>query len=374
MFFKESETLANKHPDLRSLIEKIDKKLSESDASGVARIGDYAAFFGESSNRISGIFDGYVTENTLRRIHIVECQSCQTLSSAATYKVRLAEEESFDCSNCGQDLTTQLPKQFHVHVLTDDAARQTSRMGPQSQNSISHIVLLIHGIRTTGVWQDMVALELEATSGVRAIPLGFDYFDLVSFWFPFWTRSIPVKRLIGEIRHAKAMYPQAEFSVIAHSFGTYSIFRILKDEPDLRFKRIVLCGSIVASDAPWALLQPRVQKEIVNDCGIRDVLPVTARAFSWFYGATGTFGFRKTGIRDRFHDVDHSGFFTEEFVRRFWVPLILKDQFILSPQTGKRKSPSWLLGFMSSTLFKILFWAFVGLIAWIIWKLIAWLT
>jgi pimeloyl-ACP methyl ester carboxylesterase len=373
MFFNESEALASQHPELRELIGKIDGQLSQFDATAIARVGDFSTFLGESINRVSGIFERYVMEGVLQKVDMVECVKCQTLSPAGSYRSNLAAEDLFACSACGDDLTSQSPKQFYVYKLTATAARHAARMRPRSQSEIKHVVLLIHGIRTTAVWQEMVAHELEATPGVKVEPLGFEYFDAISFWFPFWTRSKPVRKLLGKIRLAKSLYPQAEFSVIAHSFGTYSVFRILNEQPDLHFKRIILCGSIVSHDAPWASLKPRVRDEIINDCGTRDAWPVAARAFSWFYGATGTFGFKSPGIRDRFHDIDHGGFFSEEFVRRYWVPYITKGQYVPSPVTTTRAATPWLLSFGSSGLFRFLFWTGVLLVLLATWKLAAWL-
>jgi hypothetical protein len=40
------------------------------------------------------------------------------------------------------------------------------------------------------------------------------------------------------------------------------------------------------------------------------------------YGTSGTGGFQVPGVKDRFHDVTHSGYFSSEFVRRYWVPFI----------------------------------------------------
>ena len=47
--------------------------------------------------------------------------------------------------------------------------------------------------------------------------------------FPIWTREAPVKKLLWRIRFARDKLPTAKLSVIAHSFGTYAIGKILKD-------------------------------------------------------------------------------------------------------------------------------------------------
>ncbi len=369
MFFKESESLAVKHAELKDLIEKIDGHLSQFDASAIARVADFATFSGEHINRISGLFDAYVSEGILQKVEIVECMKCQTLSNAVDYRSTSRDDEPFPCPACGEDLRAQLARQYVVHKLTAAALKRAARWRGVSQVPVTHIVLLIHGIRTTAPWQEMLAEELNAIPGVKAIPLGFEYLDVVRFWFPFWTRDAPVYKLLGKIRLAKSDADQAAISVIAHSFGTYSIFRILTEQPDLGFKRIILCGSIVSHDAPWATLKPRVEEEILNDCGTRDIWPVAARALSWFYGATGTFGFKSPGIRDRFHDLDHGGFFKEDFIRTYWLPFIADGKIVPSPWTRERRSSPWWLSFGASTLFR---WQLGGALAFLLWRI--WLS
>ncbi|MGO8900600.1 MAG: hypothetical protein ACLQU5_19960 [Isosphaeraceae bacterium] len=368
MFFNESEHLATKNPQLKGLIEKIDEKIAEFDSSALARVADFSRFFRESINRITGIFEGYVTEGVLERVEMVDCINCQTLTLAIEYRAYLSDQKPFPCSCCGEDLTAQAPRQCYAYKLTPNASSRTARFRVHSPTPINHVVLLIHGIRTTAEWQEMVAQELNAIPGVKAIPIGYEYLDVVKFWFPVWTRRGAVRKILAKIRHARALYPKVEFSAIAHSFGTYSIFRILHEEADIKFKRIILCGSIVSHDTPWAYLQPRVEEEILNDCGTRDIWPVAARAFSWGYGATGTFGFKSPGIHDRFHDTDHGGFFNEQFIQRFWVPFIAKGEIVPSTWTSKRPcSPGW-LSFCSSALFRWMLCAALTGIVWVVWR------
>lgn len=370
MFFKGSESLANEHPVFKELIEKIDQRLSVFDAAGIARVGDFSSFFGEPSSRISGLFDQLVEYGTLRKIEMVECKKCQNLLASNVYRSRLATENGLECTQCGNNMDEDSPKFLYVYSLTESAAKQVERAKPVRKVEIRHLVILVHGIRTYGSWQDLVKVELEMVPGIKAVPIGYEYLDVIRFWFPFLTREGSVRKILRKLRHAKSLHPHAELSVIAHSFGTYSIFRILQSEADLRFKRIILCGSIVSHDAGWDHVQPRIQEEVVNDCGTQDIWPVSARAFSWFYGATGTFGFRSPAIIDRFHDLGHGGFFTEEFINKYWVPYIVSGEIVSSPWTTTRPTGSWLLSFMASTLFRWLLAGLVLLVCWVAWKLI----
>ena len=150
--------------------------------------------------------------------------------------------------------------------------------------------------------------------------------------------------------------------VIAHSFGTYATFRLLNENADFRLFRVLLCGSIVSDHYPWHFVQPRVEETIVNDCGTRDIWPAAAKSLSWGYGATGTFGFKSPGIRDRFHDIDHGGFFDDDFIKKYWVPFIESGEVVLSPWTSKRPASPYYVRLLANVPIQ---WISFGILVWL---------
>lgn len=191
---------------------------------------------------------------------------------------------------------------------------------PAKPKKPAEIIVLIHGIRTQAEWQNMVAAEL-TTPTTEVWPLKYEFFDAFRFWLPFGSRRRPVGDMLRELRRIKSENPEAMLSVIAHSFGTYVIGRILRDETDIRLHRLVLCGSVLPRRFRWDIVGDRIATHVVNDCGTWDAWPVLAQSSSFGYGASGTFGFGRYRVRDRFHNFKHSGFFDEQFVRTFWKPL-----------------------------------------------------
>ena len=77
---------------------------------------------------------------------------------------------------------------------------------------------------------------------------------------------------------------------------------------------------------------------VVNDCGTEDVWPILARAVTWGYGPTGTFGFGDPRVDDRYHRLTHGAFFNAEFVRKYWVPYIAEGK-IIRPEWEKNRPP-----------------------------------
>jgi pimeloyl-ACP methyl ester carboxylesterase len=151
------------------------------------------------------------------------------------------------------------------------------------------------------------------------------------------TRKAPVQKLLWRIRAARDHFPASKLSVIAHSFGTYAIGRILRENPDIRLRRLILCGCILPSDFRWDQIRDRVEEEIINDCGTRDLWPVLAESTTFGYGPSGRFGFGTPGVRDRYHDFGHGGFFQSAFVSKFWSPWFRSgklEQSALPPPSG----------------------------------------
>jgi len=197
----------------------------------------------------------------------------------------------------------------------------------QTRGKKRRLVILIHGIRTHADWQHNMIKWLKA-DGVSTIVVapGYGYFDAFRFWFPFVFRRMPVKKVLRKLDDLLPDYPELEWDrfIIAHSFGTYTITKVLEERPSWRFSGIVLCGSIVPVDYNWGRIAGQILNggSIVNHCGAIDVWPPAARAFSWGYGSTGTYGMQSGHVIDRLHHIGHSDFFTQEFAKTYWKPFI----------------------------------------------------
>ena len=216
------------------------------------------------------------------------------------------------------------------------------------KNANKTVVILIHGIRTTARWQSRAAAKIEAATSARVIPLKYGYFDILRFLCPFGIcRRGPIERLRKQIEGVRDQYPEHRIVLFAHSFGTYALSRILMENPHFKFDRIVLCGSVIPENFDWSRVGSQIRaaerrEAIINDCGTRDVWPVIARAVTWGYGASGTYGFGDFNVRDRFHPLTHSQFFEDKFIDRYWVSAVNGDTVEFSPGDKKAAStPGW---------------------------------
>ena len=115
----------------------------------------------------------------------------------------------------------------------------------------------------------------------------------------------------------------AELSVIAHSFGTYVIAQLLKKKFNIKFRRVIFCGSVVRYNFPFEQFSARYSNQILNEVGTADPWPAVAESVTFGYGSADTYGFRRPGIRDRFHnDGGHGYFLSSDFCQKYWVPYL----------------------------------------------------
>ncbi len=202
------------------------------------------------------------------------------------------------------------------------------------------VILLVHGIRTYAEWQPMVRRVLEEIPGTLVVPLKYEWFDAFRFWLPYF-RTGELENIHRKIRDAFAEYRDVPISIIAHSFGTHAIGELLKDDPQFRIQRLVLCGSILPRSFKWDLYRLKVESEVINDRGSKDIWPVLARSSSWGYGDSGTHGFGAVKVHDRAHNFRHSDYFKESFVREFWLPWFQSGTLIESEWDEKEPPSSW---------------------------------
>jgi pimeloyl-ACP methyl ester carboxylesterase len=213
-----------------------------------------------------------------------------------------------------------------------------------------HVVILIHGIRTQGEWHRMATTTLDTDATIRAVATRYGFLDVIRFLLPFeGPRRRPVERILRILRDELGQHPEY-LSVVAHSFGTFIVSRILQSAPDVRLHRLILCGSIISDDFEWDLYGHRFtsgdEAVAVNECGNRDIWPVLAKSVTWGYGSSGRFGFgHGRRVVDRFHTVGHSGFFSTDFVRRFWLPYLTTG--LIVPGEDERPRTHWLVNVMT---------------------------
>ncbi|MCP3418635.1 hypothetical protein NLM16_31450 [Bradyrhizobium brasilense] len=208
--------------------------------------------------------------------------------------------------------------------------------------SSSHVVILVHGIRDFALWQTTIRSTLEE-AGFRTEATNYGRFNLLEFLAPIpLFRNRAIETVWNQIQIIKQNNEGASLSVIAHSFGTYVVANLMQQKFNVRFDRVIFCGSVVKYGFAFEHFQDRFSKPIVNEVGTRDIWPAMAESVTSGYGSAGTYGFNRPLVRDRWHNGASHGFFLDaDFCKRYWVPF-LRDGTVISGDIVPERPRRWI--------------------------------
>jgi hypothetical protein len=200
-----------------------------------------------------------------------------------------------------------------------------------------HIVVLLHGMNTNAEWQEVLAESMRNEPSIEPTVVGYNNFNPLKFWMPFYFRAARVNKVLTDLRGIRDREPNADISIVAHSFGTYIVCRILMLAGDFRFHRILLCGSIINTDYDWSAVSSQFSRPVINDIGRRDIWPSIAKSITWGFGNSGFIGFQNSLVRDRHFIYGHSDFLEIKHMRRYWLPYLLDGRVVPSKYSRRRK-------------------------------------
>ena len=192
---------------------------------------------------------------------------------------------------------------------------------PVPERVAKRAVITLHGIRTRGGWQKEVDTPLARHDFVPYTrDYGFFYAWQLALHFMRQRRVEWFHRKYEEVRKETDGLP----SIIAHSFGTYLVAQTLLKYQEVKFDRIVLCGSIIRRDYPWTdILDRGGAKRVLNDYGGKDFW---VKAAEWFVsdgGPSGALGFEDNAqgrVVHRFRpEFRHSDYFYESNYEDTWI-------------------------------------------------------
>jgi serine/threonine protein kinase len=223
-----------------------------------------------------------------------------------------------------------------AHDLADSLRGFMASATPQSRTQRQ--VVALHGIRTYAGWQRALSeVADEASWRCRSDRWNFGYFSAVRFFQP-WSRSAKVEWFRRTYREEFSLGVDsgAELpSIVAHSFGTYILGNALLRYPYLRFNKVLVCGSILPVDFPWAALLDSGQVQSVrNEYGARDFWTGLVEHFIPGTGASGRIGFKLGHPRleqERF-EFSHSEYFERSHMEGRWIPFLSRAEAFVAPR------------------------------------------
>jgi pimeloyl-ACP methyl ester carboxylesterase len=152
----------------------------------------------------------------------------------------------------------------------DFSAHGTNEPDPH----VNCVVFVLHGIKASNnrEWVTNIAVKIKDRDQehIKVQNPEYGYFSAISFALP-ERRRRKIRFFQDCYTETLARYPNAEFNFIGHSNGTYILGQSLRRLSGMRFRNIVLAGSVLPTDYPWDDLVSRGQvQRIRNDMSNRD--------------------------------------------------------------------------------------------------------
>lgn len=134
-----------------------------------------------------------------------------------------------------------------------------------------HMVFIRHGIRDFGDWTDRLGRTIkDLRPDVEIDSSKYTYFGMGPFLF-FNARQHNVRELVDTYTEKLAQYPNATFSFVGHSNGTYILASALQRYHSVQLDRVVFLGSVAPRAYDWSKLAKAQQvKGVVNVVGSAD--------------------------------------------------------------------------------------------------------
>jgi hypothetical protein len=104
MFFTECAHLAEQHPDLAGVLERLDSKLEAMGTAEVIRPDDMASFLNIDPNQMRSAIEMFARVGVLERVEMIECTSCQMTALRSEYEEALDEGNEYRCTSCDRPL------------------------------------------------------------------------------------------------------------------------------------------------------------------------------------------------------------------------------------------------------------------------------
>lgn len=217
-------------------------------------------------------------------------------------------QERHRCPECGEELDGQAITEQVCPICRKSFAKKGGVVDEvvfvRELGAVRSVdwVVAIHGMNTTGAWQEAFSWKFSTTWG-RSVPVavykyGFVVVGVVLAWRRRkFQRELRMK-LAALQDEARAQGFFGNPDVIAHSFGTWLFGHLLQDElkrdeaDRLQFGRVILAGCILRPDFDWKRIrEAHLVEDVLNHYGTADRIVPLAHVTIIESGPSGRRGF-----------------------------------------------------------------------------------
>jgi hypothetical protein len=104
MFFTECARLAEQHPDLATVFDRIESRFRDMGTAAVIRSDDLASFLKMDPNQVRSALELFAQVGVLQRLEMIECTHCEMPALRSEYEEAL-EDDEYRCTSCDRPLT-----------------------------------------------------------------------------------------------------------------------------------------------------------------------------------------------------------------------------------------------------------------------------
>ncbi len=258
----------------------------------------------------------------------------------------------------------------------------------RGEGEAANVVFILHGIRASRIdnWLREVATEVarqyppsaeEAMTDnpprTEIIRPSYGFFSALSFSVPRVRRN-NIERFQDAYTEAYARNRHATFDFIGHSNGTYMLGESLRDISAMRFRNVLLAGSVLPADYRWDERLGYQVERLRSERGRMDwpvgwLCSALSRGL-WMrdIGTGGYSGFTRGRVDEElFHPGGHGCMFTRENIPRM-VQFALRGDAGKPLDTQQEELRWWsVVSRLCPHLLRVGLLAFVGLVGWALW-------
>jgi hypothetical protein len=307
--------------------------------------------------KLSGVALYSVTADAFAADAQLALADARSLLDAVVATGEMRREEQRNCSVCGFDLADTDAKQAcpecQASFADSPPVTVEQYVRPGELPRLVPWFLVVHGMNTRGEWQETLTW-LIGRSYRQMVPVAIYKYGKIQpgVLFPFRQRQL-MRKLTVKMKTLAAESAAAELEgqpdVIAHSFGTWLVANALLNDASLKIGRLILLGSIVPPDFPWAAIVERGQVEaILNHGATNDGWVPGAHYAIPKSGPGGTRGFPPPVVNIPAKGLGHSDYFRPDWrlnllFRNVWQPFLSWNvpRFTSQPVSPESWSPSW---------------------------------
>lgn len=185
----------------------------------------------------------------------------------------------------------------------DEVLLQNESLPPATDDKITSVVFVLHGIRDLGRWSSEFEGEIrKAGKGEHAVIVSprYGYLGMGPFLLP-EVRERHVRWFMDQYTEVLARYPTVkakDIEFFGHSNGTYLLAAALERYESMRIGRVVFAGSVVRKDYGWKRLIDlgrvgAVRNYVATDDWVVALFPrlFELRPVSWLGDDVGSAGF-----------------------------------------------------------------------------------